>query len=243
MAKQSGQLGALKSLKMKSLKRNSPPQTPTQKWVSEMLKGVMPSPMIQDHDLTDEEKVKVIEENFKEIMIALGLDLKDDSIRDTPKRIAKMYVHEIFQGLNPLHFPKITTIENKMVYDQMVVIQNIELMSTCEHHFQPIQGLATVAYIPSQKVIGLSKINRVVRYFAKRPQVQERLTKQIADCLQQILETSHVAVHVNAKHFCVIARGIEDVHSATATCDLRGDFKTNSSTRREFLGHCKTKID
>lgn len=230
------------SQSLKSSKKALSQKSSTQKWVETMLKGVMPSPTIQDHALTDEQKVKVIEENFKEIMIALGLDLKDDSLRETPRRIAKMYVHEIFRGLDPQHFPKMTTIENKMSYDQMVVVQNIELMSTCEHHFQPIQGLATVAYIPNKKVIGLSKINRVVRYFSKRPQVQERLTKQIADCLQQVLETEHVAVHVNAKHFCVIARGIEDIHSATATCELRGDFKNNSATRREFLDHCQTKM-
>lgn len=213
----------------------------THKWVENMLKGVMPSPMVKDHALTDDQKLKVIEENFKEIMLALGLDLKDDSLRETPKRIAKMFVHEVFKGLNPFNFPKMTTIENKMGYDQMIVVQNIVLMSTCEHHFQPIQGFATVAYIPNKKVIGLSKINRIVEYFSKRPQVQERLTKQVADCLQQVLETDHVAVHINAKHFCVIARGIEDVHSSTATCELRGDFKTNGSTRREFLDHCATK--
>ncbi len=213
----------------------------TQKWVENMLKGVMPSPLIKDHALTDDQKLKVIEENFKEIMIALGLDLKDDSLRETPKRIAKMFVHEVFKGLNPFNFPKMTTIENKMGYDQMIVVQNIVLMSTCEHHFQPIQGFATVAYIPNKKVIGLSKINRIVEYFSKRPQVQERLTKQVADCLQQVLETDHVAVHINAKHFCVIARGIEDVHSSTATCELRGDFKTNASTRREYLDHCVTQ--
>ncbi len=217
--------------------------TATQQWVEKMLKEVMPSPLVKNHDLSDEEKIKVIAENFKEIMLALGLDLKDDSLRDTPKRIAKMYVQEIFKGLDPRHFPKITTIENKMGYDQMIVVQAIELMSTCEHHFQPIQGSATVAYIPNKKVIGLSKINRIVTYFAKRPQVQERLTKQVADCLQQVLETDHVAVHINAKHFCVIARGIEDVHSSTATCELRGDFKANHSTRREFLDHCTTHLE
>ena len=213
----------------------------TQKWVENMLKGVMPSPLNKKNVLTDEQKIKLIEENFKEIMIALGLDLKDDSLRDTPRRMAKMYVHELFKGLNPQNFPKMTTIENKMNYDQMIVVQDIELMSTCEHHFQPIQGFATVAYIPNKKVIGLSKINRIVGYFAKRPQVQERLTKQVADCLQQVLETDNVAVHVNAKHFCVIARGIEDIHSSTATCELRGDFKFNDSTRREFLDHCATR--
>lgn len=207
------------------------------RYVAKLLQEVSPSPLIANN-LTDEQKIKIIEENFAEIMVALGLDLKDDSLKDTPKRIAKMFVREVFKGLDPRHFPKITTIENKMKYDQMVLIQDIELLSTCEHHFQPIQGFATVAYIPNAKVIGLSKINRIVEYFAKRPQVQERLTKQIADCLQQVLETDDVAVHINAKHFCVIARGIEDAHSSTVTCDLRGEFKRNGQTRQEFLIHC-----
>jgi GTP cyclohydrolase I len=216
--------------------------TPTQKWVENMLKGVMPSPLIKNHSLSNEEKLKTITEHFRGIMQTLGLDLKDDSLHDTPKRVAKMYVNELFKGLDPQNFPKMTTIENKMGYDQMIVVQAIELMSTCEHHFQPIQGFATVAYIPNKKVIGLSKVNRIVEYFSKRPQVQERLTKQVADCLNQVLETDHVAVHINAKHFCVIARGIEDTHSSTATCELRGDFKANGSTRREFLDHCKTHL-
>lgn len=206
-------------------------------YVLKLLREVSPSPLLPNK-LTEDQKIKIIEENFAEIMMALGLDLKDDSLRDTPKRIAKMFVREVFKGLNPRNFPKITTIENKMEYDQMVLVQDIELLSTCEHHFQPIQGFATVAYIPSKKVIGLSKINRIVEYFAKRPQVQERMTKQIADCLQQVLETDNVAVHVNAKHFCVIARGIEDAHSSTVTSDLRGEFKNNGQTRQEFLIHC-----
>lgn len=214
--------------------RNSSTLSP---WVTKLLQDVVPSPLIPNK-LTEEQKIKIIEENFQEIMIALGLDLKDDSLKDTPKRIAKMFVREVFKGLDPLNFPKITTIENKMEYDQMVLVQDIELLSTCEHHFQPIQGFATVAYIPRKKVIGLSKINRIVEYFAKRPQVQERMTKQIADCLQQVLETENVAVHINAKHFCVIARGVEDAHSSTVTSDLRGEFKKSLQTRQEFLIHC-----
>ncbi|MFN8790999.1 MAG: GTP cyclohydrolase I FolE [Bdellovibrionales bacterium] len=205
--------------------------------IEKLLKEVIPSPLAPNN-LTDDQKIKIIEENFHEIMVTLGLDMKDDSLRDTPKRIAKMFVREVFKGLDPKHFPKITTIENKMDYDQMVLVQDIELLSTCEHHFQPIQGFATVAYIPSKKVIGLSKINRIVEYFARRPQVQERLTKQIADCLQGVLQTEDVAVHINAKHFCVIARGIEDAHSSTVTSDLRGEFKRNGETRHEFLVHC-----
>jgi GTP cyclohydrolase I len=210
------------------------------KWVEQMLSQVMPTPM-KPNKLTENEKIEKITLHFTEIMKTLGLDLKDDSLKETPHRVAKMYVKEIFKGLSPDHFPKMTLIENKMNYDQMVVIQDIELLSTCEHHFQPIQGFATVAYIPSKKVIGLSKINRVVDYFSKRPQVQERLTKQIADCLQKVLQTDDVAVHINAKHFCVISRGVEDLHSSTTTCDLRGEFKTSADTRSEFLAHARTR--
>jgi GTP cyclohydrolase I len=153
-----------------------------------------------------------------------------------------MYVNEIFAGLFPENFPRITTIENKMNYNQMIVVQEIQCLSFCEHHFLTIDGVATVAYIPEKKVIGLSKINRIVKFFSRRPQVQERLTKQIADCLQYVLETPHVAVHINARHYCVITRGVEDSHSATSTCDLRGDFLDLPETRSEFLGHCKVRF-
>ena len=210
------------------------------KSVNQMLSEVIPTPMTPN-SLSESEKIEKIAHHFTEIMKTLGLDLKDDSLKDTPKRVAKMYVQEIFKGLALENFPKMTSIENKMNYDQMVVVQNIEMLSTCEHHFQPIQGFATVAYIPSKKVLGLSKINRVVNFFAKRPQVQERLTKQIADCLQQVLQTNDVAVHINAKHFCVISRGVEDLHSSTVTCDLRGEFKNNAETRNEFLIHTRAK--
>ncbi len=203
----------------------------------EILSHVLPSPH-QDSELSSEEKIDKIKFHFTEIMKALGLDLTDDSLKDTPKRVAKMYVNEIFSGLNTANFPKITTIENKMDYDQMIAVKNINLISYCEHHFQTIQGHATIAYIPQKKVIGLSKINRVVDFFSRRPQVQERLTKQIADCLEYVLETPHVAVYVNAKHYCVIARGIEDANSTTITTDLRGDFKTRAETRKEFLHSC-----
>lgn len=206
-----------------------------------ILKQVLPTP-VTSLQLTETEKLVRVEKSFSEIMNVLGLDLTDDSLAETPKRLAKMYVKEIFKGLNPTYFPRITTIENKMKYDQMIVVQNIEVLSTCEHHFQPIQGLATVAYIPNKLVIGLSKINRIVDFFSRRPQVQERLTKQIADCLQVVLKTEHVAVHLNAKHFCVIARGIQDTHSTTATSDLRGDFKRKQETRKEYLIHCQTRI-
>ncbi len=197
--------------------------------------------MIQN-GLSDEEKISKIQKNFTEILQTLGLDLQDDSLAETPKRIAKMYVNEIFSGLNPENFPKVTLIDNKMKYDQMIVIQDIQVMSCCEHHFQTIEGAATVAYIPKNRVIGLSKINRIVDFFSRRPQVQERLTKQIADCLETVLETDNVAVHINAKHYCVIARGVQDANSTTTTSDLRGDFKKRAETRKEFLLHCRSNL-
>ena len=203
----------------------------------EILRSVVPTPQ-SVNDLSSDEKIERLEEKFRDIMQILGLDLKDDSLADTPRRLAKMYVLELFSGLDSKNFPKITVIENKMKYDQMVVIQNIQVMSVCEHHFQTIEGRATVAYIPNKKVIGLSKINRIVQFFARRPQVQERLTKQIADALVYILGTEDVAVHMNAKHYCVIARGIQDASSSTATSDLRGHFKSRKETREEFLLHC-----
>lgn len=208
--------------------------------VRKILENVLPTPMIQT-GLSNDAKIEKITEKFGEIMQILGLDLDDDSLRETPLRVAKMYVKEVFGGLDPAEFPKMTVIENKMKYDQMIVVQNISCRSFCEHHFLPIDGFATVAYIPNKKVIGLSKINRVVQYFGRRPQVQERLTKQIADCLQYILGTSHVAVHINAKHYCVVMRGIEDTTSTTSTADLRGHFKSRQETREEFLQHCHTK--
>lgn len=208
--------------------------------VKEILRNVRPTPMIHN-GFTNEEKIERITQKFTEIMETLGLDLEDDSLKETPRRVAKMYVNEVFSGLDPKKFPKMTVIENKMHYDQMIVVQNISCLSFCEHHFLPIDGFATVAYIPNKKVIGLSKINRIVQYFARRPQVQERLTKQITDCLQYILETEHVAVHINAKHYCVVMRGIEDTGSTTSTADLRGHFKTLQETREEFLQHCRTK--
>ncbi|UOF01614.1 GTP cyclohydrolase I FolE [Bdellovibrio reynosensis] len=208
--------------------------------VKQILDNVRPTPMIHN-GLSNEEKIEKITEKFTEIMEVLGLDLTDDSLGDTPRRVAKMYVNEVFAGLDAKKFPKMTVIENKMNYDQMIVVQSISCLSFCEHHFLPIDGFATVAYIPNQKVIGLSKINRIVQYFARRPQVQERLTKQIADCLQYILGTEHVAVHINAKHYCVVMRGIEDTGSTTSTADLRGHFKSRQETREEFLQQIKTK--
>jgi GTP cyclohydrolase IA len=208
---------------------------------ADILKTVMPTPH-KKTGLSSQQQIDQITVKFRDIMAILGLDLEDDSLRDTPKRLAKMYVNELFSGLNESNFPNITVIENKMNYDQMIVVQNIEVLSCCEHHFQTIEGRATVAYIPGKKVIGLSKINRIVQFFARRPQVQERLTKQIADCLQTVLETADIAVHINAKHYCVIARGIQDSNSSTVTTDLRGEFRNSAETREEFMHHCRHRL-
>jgi GTP cyclohydrolase IA len=209
-------------------------QVARRKMIEKFLKGVTATPWT-DNGLSDKMKVARIQKHMASVMKTLGLDLTDDSLADTPLRIAKMYVYELFKGLNPDNFPKITCIENKMKVDEMVSVSSIRVLSVCEHHFVTIDGYATVAYIPGKKVIGLSKINRVVRFFAQRPQVQERLTTQIADCLQNILETENVAVHLKAKHYCVISRGVEDTESETTTTVLRGLFKTDSATRSEFL--------
>ncbi|NLS43308.1 GTP cyclohydrolase I FolE [BEV proteobacterium] len=176
-----------------------------------------------------------IAEQMTEIMNLLSLDLQDDSLAETPYRIAKMYVDEIFAGLDYANFPKITIIENKMKVDEMVTVRDITLTSTCEHHFVTIDGKATVAYIPKEGVIGLSKINRIVQFFAQRPQVQERLTQQILVALQTLLGTSNVAVSIDAVHHCVKARGICDATSATTTTSLGDLFKSSQNTRQEFL--------
>lgn len=201
------------------------------------LDSVLRSP-VRPNNLSDEEKRRRIERSFRDILETLGMDLEDDSIADTPKRIAKMYVNEVFSGLDPMNIPRITTIKNTMQYQQMIVVKDIGVLSTCEHHFQTIDGMAVVAYIPTKKVIGLSKINRIVDFFARRPQVQERLTKQIADALETLLESPHVAVSIEAKHYCVVARGVRDVGSVTSTCELKGDFLNKQATRKEFLTHC-----
>ena len=180
------------------------------------------------------DKIAVIEPLFAEIMKTLGLDLTDDSLVDTPKRVAKMYVNEIFWGLDYEAFPKCTAVDNKMKYNEMVCERNINVQSNCEHHFVVIDGLATVAYVPNQKVLGLSKINRIVEYFSKRPQIQERLTEQIFHALQYILETEDVAVMIDAKHYCVASRGVEDTGSSTVTSKLGGGFKTDPAARAEF---------
>lgn len=184
--------------------------------------------------LSDEQKMLLIEDKFRDIMNILGLDLKDDSLNGTPHRVAKMFVKEIFSGLNPENKPKISVFENKFKYGEMLVERNISLNSTCEHHFLPIVGKAHVAYISSGEVIGLSKINRVVDYFARRPQVQERLTVQIANELKRILKTEDVAVVIDAKHLCVSSRGIQDEGSSTVTAEYGGLFK-DPRRKEEFL--------
>lgn len=194
------------------------------------------TPMSEQFGKIDrKEKIDLINEHFKSIMLVLGLDLEDDSLSDTPNRVAKMYVNEIFWGLDYEAFPKCTTVSNKMHYDEMVVERNINVQSNCEHHFVVIDGLATVAYVPNTKVLGLSKINRIVEYFSKRPQIQERLTEQIFHALQFILETDHVAVVIHAKHYCVRSRGVEDSGSSTVTSKLGGGFKTDPAARAEFM--------
>ena len=188
-----------------------------------------------DNGLSRTDKIEIIERKFKDIMETLGLDLTDDSLVDTPKRVAKMYVGEIFWGLDYDAFPKCTTVANKMGYDEMVVERNVNVQSNCEHHFVVIDGLATVAYVPNEKVLGISKINRIVEYFSKRPQIQERLTEQVFHTLCYILETDNVAVMIHARHYCVRSRGVEDTGSTTITSKLGGGFKTDPSARAEFL--------
>ena len=185
-------------------------------------------------NLSDEEKMEIIALKFRDIMNVLGLDLTDDSLKGTPKRVAKMFVQETFRGLNPKNFPSITLFENKYQYKQMLIEKNISVQSTCEHHFVPIIGNAHVAYISSGKVIGLSKLNRLVEYFSKRPQVQERLTVQIANELKKVLKTEDVAVFIEAEHLCVQSRGVKDIHSSTITSSFHGKF-LSEATRHEFL--------
>jgi GTP cyclohydrolase I len=182
-----------------------------------------------------EERRQRIQAHFSEIMTALGLDLRDDSLVDTPRRVAKMFVDEVFGGLDYRNFPKLTVVENKMACDEMIRVDGISVSSTCEHHFVTIDGTATVAYIPKRKVIGLSKINRIVAFFAQRPQIQERLTEQALLALQTLLDTEDVAVSIKAVHFCVRSRGVMDSNSKTTTTALGGAFKTSSETRKEFL--------
>lgn len=185
--------------------------------------------------LSRDEKYARIRDAMTQVVTALGLDLTDDSLEETPHRIAKMYVDEIFSGLNYEKFPKISLIQNKMNTEEMVKVKAIKVISTCEHHFVTIDGLANVAYLPGKKIIGLSKINRIVAFFAQRPQVQERLTQQVLVALQTLLETEDVAVFIDATHYCVKARGIMDASSRTETSALGGRFKSDQSLRDNFL--------
>lgn len=199
------------------------------------------TPMRADaFDLTDDEKIEKIETHFREIMDILGLDLRDDSLSGTPRRVAKMYVKEAFSGLNPVNRPTARLFENKYNYDQMLVEKDITFFSHCEHHFVPIYGKVHVAYFSSGKVIGLSKINRFVQYFAKRPQVQERLTVQIGKELERVLKTVDIGVVVDANHMCVASRGVGDTNSKTGTAYFSGKFK-DENVKREFLNYINAK--
>jgi len=188
--------------------------------------------------LSIDKKIDIIKDDVQHIMETLGLDLNDDSLKGTPNRVAKMFVNEIFGGLDPAKKPKASTFDNKYKYGEMLVEKNITLYSTCEHHFLPIVGKAHVAYISNGAVVGLSKMNRIVDYFAKRPQVQERLTMQIVEELQKVLNTKNVACVIDAKHLCVNSRGIRDIESSTVTSEFGGKFK-EKDTKREFLDYIK----
>jgi len=200
------------------------------------------TPLKEDaFDMDDDLKMNLIEDKFRDIMEIMGLDLTDDSLNGTPERVAKMYIKEIFSGLNPANKPKIALFENKYQYNEMLVEKDITFYSNCEHHFVPIIGKAHVAYISSGKVIGLSKINRIVDYYARRPQVQERLTVQIANELKTILETDDVAVIIDAEHLCVSSRGVQDVNSSTVTAQFDGKFK-EEGTKNELLTYISNKL-
>lgn len=200
------------------------------------------TPMREDaFDMTDKEKIEKIEAHFRQIMETLGLDLSDDSLAGTPRRVAKMYVNEIFGGLNPAIEPKSSTFENKYGYAEMLVEKNITVYSTCEHHFLPIVGKAHVAYFSNGRVIGLSKMNRIVDYYAKRPQVQERMTMQVVKHLQEVLDTEDVACVIDAKHLCVNSRGIRDIQSSTVTAEFGGKFK-DAQVKQEFLDYIKLEL-
>jgi GTP cyclohydrolase I len=223
------------------MKQNTPVASPTHIDVlideigDEHVSTSVDTPLRKDaFDRSDAEKIEQIAQHFGHIMDILGLDRSDDSLSGTPKRVAKMYVQEIFSGLNPANFPDVKLFENKYQYNQMLVEKNILFYSNCEHHFVPIIGKAHVAYISGGKVIGLSKINRLVQHFAKRPQVQERLTMQITKALQEVLETQDVAVVIDATHLCVSSRGVKDVNSSTVTANFCGQFE-NEATKNEFL--------
>lgn len=192
-------------------------------------------------DISDAEKIELIQGHFEKIMLTLGLDLTDDSLKGTPKRVAKLFVNDLFKGLNEKNKPSMSTFENKYQYTEMLVEKDITLYSNCEHHFLPIVGKAHVAYIPGDRVIGLSKINRIVDYFSRRPQVQERLSLQILNELKNVLNTEHVAVYIDAEHMCVSSRGASDQSSSTVTVEYSGKFK-EETTKNEFLAYINNKL-
>ena len=197
------------------------------------------TPLREDaFEISDQEKIDKIQESVKDILHTLGMDLTDDSLKGTPTRVAKAFVNELFMGLNPKNMPKASTFENNYNYGEMLVEKNIVVYSTCEHHLLPIVGRAHVAYISDGKVIGLSKMNRIVEYFSKRPQVQERLTMQVVQAMQEALGTQDVACVIDAKHLCVNSRGIKDIESSTVTAEFGGKFK-EKATKREFLDYLK----
>lgn len=199
-----------------------------------LLKHGVETPMIENN-LDRKEKIDLIENHTRQILNILGMDLDDDSLAETPLRVAKMYVNEIFFGLDPEAFPKCTAVINKMGYDEMIVERDITLYSDCEHHIRPVVGTATIAYIPKEKVLGLSKMPRVVEYFSRRPQIQERLTEQIYHALQYILGTDDIAVTITATHLCVSQRGVEDSSANTTTSKLGGVFRNDPAVRAEFM--------
>lgn len=200
-----------------------------------VLKGLENNSLINESSINRRDCINLIEDHMLSIMNLLGLNIIHDSLLGTPKRIAKMYVEEIFLGLNYLNFPKITILKNTMQIDEMITVRNINITSVCEHHFIIFSGKVTVSYIPNDNIIGLSKINKIIHFFSKRPQLQERLTNQIFLALQTLLNTENVAVFINAEHYCMKARSVHDIASTVNTVAVGGLFKSNSSTRREFF--------
>jgi GTP cyclohydrolase IA len=222
-------------MKQKETSLNTPPKDSVDEIGEEHIGTSFETPLREDaFDLDDATKIELIKKHFREIMLIMGLDLTDDSLKGTPERVAKMYIKEVFSGLNPENKPKIRLFENKYKYDQMLVEKNITFYSYCEHHFVPIIGKAHVAYISSGKVIGLSKLNRIVQYYAKRPQVQERMTVQIANELKEALQTEDIAVLMDAAHLCVSSRGVKDITSSTVTAHYSGKFQ-DDQVKNEFL--------
>jgi GTP cyclohydrolase I len=226
-------------MKRKETSLNTPLKNSIEEIGEEHIGTSFETPIREDaFDLDDPTKIELIKKHFREIMLILGLDLNDDSLKGTPERVAKMYVKEVFSGLNPENKPKIRLFENKYKYDQMLVEKNITFYSYCEHHFVPIIGKAHVAYISSGKVIGLSKLNRIVQYYAKRPQVQERMTVQIANEMKEILQTEDIAILMDATHLCVSSRGVKDISSSTVTSHYSGKF-LDDQVKNEFLQYIK----